>query len=218
VWLTTWRQSERPRRPCCLLRIALRAVCAGGRRDVVEWFVAQFSVTRRDIVAHDCHDSLWQMCEVPGPRAASAGERVEAAQWLVDRFRLADDVRPRLRRAQLVHACVCGQAEIVRWLSRAFELSRADVVARGCAAFSSACRSGNLELVRWLAVEFRLSPANARARGPTSALRVACEEGHVEVARWLFDEFVGGGAPQGSSASWPTTPANAPSPLASTLR
>jgi hypothetical protein len=169
---------------------ALQAACHGGRRDVVEWFVAQFGVQQRHAVARNCHSTLRAVFAgfAIANGGAPAEERIRTAQWLTARFELAGLASTWTRRTLLRSACDAGQAEIVHWVVEAFGLGRADVVAHKCEALAGACRSGNLELVCWLAGEFRLSRKNVHT-GDGNALRSACMRGRVEVARWLVDEF-----------------------------
>jgi Ankyrin repeats (3 copies) len=172
------------------LRSVLRVVCHRGRLDVVKWVVARFGVREAHVTAHDCADTLDELCSAPLASAAPAEERVRTAQWLTNRFRLTEALSVRAKRTLLVRACKHGQTETVRWLVGAFELGRADVVARRCAAFIGACGSGDLELVCWLAEEFNLTQANARVtRCGFTALTLAIEHGNVQVAQWLFNKF-----------------------------
>jgi hypothetical protein len=174
----------------CDLANALQAVCLSGRRDVVEWFVAQFGVQQQHAAARNCRDTLRALFArvAINNGGTPAEERIRTAQWLTARFELAGLATTRTRRMLLWSACDAGRAEIVHWAVEAFELGRADVVARECASFSGACGSGSLGLVRWLAREFRLSRKNVHT-GDCFALRSACARDHVEVARWLVDEF-----------------------------
>jgi Ankyrin repeats (many copies) len=169
---------------------ALQAVCYGGRRDVVEWFVTQFGVQQEHAAARECLNTLLILFArvAIDDGGAPAEERIRTAQWLMARFELAAVMPTSARRTLLRFACDTGRAEIVHWAIGAFGLGRADVVARNCEALAGACRSGNLELARWLAREFRLSVNNVHS-GNSRALRSACARDRVEAAQWLVDEF-----------------------------
>lgn len=168
--------------------LALRAACAGGNLELVQWLATHFELLDPRILPPWYGRPVvpWLAC------IACENGHLAVVQWLTTHYGHTC-IRRRIGRNSLpvdllIAACENSQLAIAQWLAAHFKLTTNDARSSGNSAIQAACHNGDMAAVQWLITHFELSVEDIRMYG-NLALRAACRNGHVHIAQWLTDYY-----------------------------